>query len=259
MVFVEGDDYRALRRPGDDPAQFRSVVRLPRRGIPDSVEHQYKGENFTTSTWSDSVGSADMNIIGASKGSIGSTPAADFDGVDDHGEIPLGTVDTLPEDPAFAVAFVFQDTDASTNTRWLGGVDSDSSLAVPDVEFLDGQTGDVGLTIEDPSADASVVETAPQVNDGTPHLVVINKPSDDLSKLEFYVDDMTTPVAATQTAQVPFDSSQFSLSEEVYVGSRNFRGADDLHRDTTISFLEFNTQPYSSTERQELIQRAPGF
>jgi hypothetical protein len=30
MVFVEGDDYRALRRPGDDPAQFRSPVRLPR-------------------------------------------------------------------------------------------------------------------------------------------------------------------------------------------------------------------------------------
>jgi hypothetical protein len=27
MVFVEGDDYRTLRRPGDDPAQFRSVVR----------------------------------------------------------------------------------------------------------------------------------------------------------------------------------------------------------------------------------------
>jgi hypothetical protein len=28
MVFVEGDDYRQLRRPGDDPAQFRSPVRF---------------------------------------------------------------------------------------------------------------------------------------------------------------------------------------------------------------------------------------
>jgi hypothetical protein len=28
MVFVKGDDYRALRRPGDDPAQFRSLSRL---------------------------------------------------------------------------------------------------------------------------------------------------------------------------------------------------------------------------------------
>jgi hypothetical protein len=31
MVFVEGEDSRALRRPGDDPAQFRTPVRLPRR------------------------------------------------------------------------------------------------------------------------------------------------------------------------------------------------------------------------------------
>jgi hypothetical protein len=37
MVFVEGDDYRQLRRPGDDPAQFRSVVRLPRGGVPNSA------------------------------------------------------------------------------------------------------------------------------------------------------------------------------------------------------------------------------
>jgi hypothetical protein len=35
MVFVEGDDYRALRRPGDDPAQFRSPVRSPRTDVPD--------------------------------------------------------------------------------------------------------------------------------------------------------------------------------------------------------------------------------
>jgi hypothetical protein len=35
MVFVEGDDYRTLRRPGGDPAQFRSLVRLPRTNVAD--------------------------------------------------------------------------------------------------------------------------------------------------------------------------------------------------------------------------------
>jgi hypothetical protein len=35
MVFVEGDDYRQLRRPGDDPARFRSPVRLPPTDVPD--------------------------------------------------------------------------------------------------------------------------------------------------------------------------------------------------------------------------------
>jgi hypothetical protein len=199
-----------------------------------------------------------MNIIGASKGSINGVPAGDFDGVDDHGAIPLGTVDTLPEDPAFALSFVFQDTDTSGETRWLGGTDSDSSFEVTDLSFQDAQTGDVGLILDDPSASFSSVETAPKVNDGNPHLVVINKPSDNINDIEFYIDDMTNPVSSTRQNQNPFDSSQFNLTEEVFVAARNFRGQADLHRNTTISFLEFNTQTYSQRERQELKQRATG-
>ncbi|HMA77781.1 MAG TPA: carboxypeptidase-like regulatory domain-containing protein, partial [Candidatus Paceibacterota bacterium] len=37
---------------------------LPSNAIPDSVVHQYPVSTFTTSTWSDAVGSADMTVNG---------------------------------------------------------------------------------------------------------------------------------------------------------------------------------------------------
>jgi hypothetical protein len=258
MVFVEGDNYRALRRPGDDPAQFRSTVRLPQAAaVPDSVIHQYRGENFTTSSWPDSVGNADMTIIGASVSALNGVKAASFDGADDHGIIPSKPLRTLPEQPAFSVALVFQDTSTISNTRWLGARNGSTRMQVADFDFSDGQTGNVGFIVEDGN-DGFIKETDRTFNDGQPHLVVISKQSDLSGSVEFYIDDMTTPVNSTVTLSGQFDSSNYSISRNTFVGATNSGVGASKHRDTTISFLEFSEEPYSLSERQALTQRAPG-
>jgi hypothetical protein len=111
MVFVEGDDYRTLRRPGDDPARFRSLVRLPRVIIPDiavvdGLVAWYRFEDSATTaidaTNALGVGgdqtAFDGTVNGASfvenggardvlSGTATNSGAYDFDGVDDF--IPL--------------------------------------------------------------------------------------------------------------------------------------------------------------------------
>jgi hypothetical protein len=88
MVLVEGDDYRTLRRPGDDPAQFRSVVRLPRGdgfGVDNAVTQGlvlwYRMENTNSNTAT--VVDATNNL------SVGGNQAA-LDGINNGGAFRPG-------------------------------------------------------------------------------------------------------------------------------------------------------------------------
>jgi hypothetical protein len=122
MVFVEGDNYRALRRPGDDPAQFRAPVRLPRRqavgldaAITDGLVAWYRFEDAANTaidaTNALGVGANqtafDGTVNGASfveNGGVrdvvsgANSGAYDFDGVDDNitaSNVPHSTGTTI--------------------------------------------------------------------------------------------------------------------------------------------------------------------
>jgi hypothetical protein len=122
MVFVEGDDYRALRRPGDDPAQFRSPVRfgaVPSSAVVDGLVAWYRFEDPSNTaidaTNELGVGSDttafDGTVNGASYVENGgvtdiltgtNSGAYDFDGVDDS----ISDVKAAPQPPVTILASV---------------------------------------------------------------------------------------------------------------------------------------------------------
>jgi hypothetical protein len=115
MVFVEDDEYRQLRRPGDDPARFRSPVRLsvvPDIAVTDGLIAWYRfADSSNTATDYTAVfgvgsntTSLDGNVNGATStpnGGVrdvvsGDNPsgAYDFDGADDIITTPVDNLST---------------------------------------------------------------------------------------------------------------------------------------------------------------------
>jgi hypothetical protein len=258
VVFVEGDDYRQLRRPGDDPAQFRSVVRpVQVPAAPDSVLHRYRGENFTTSTWTDSVGNADMSINGVSASTLNGDRAASSDGVDD-----LGLADgpqVVAENPQFALSFVYRGTDSQDFTDWLFSEDSQSLLGLNDTDAFDNSTGELLFDMRDSNGNRISVESSPAITDGNIHLIVINCDSTQgASGVDVYIDDMDSPVSDTHINDSGFKASQYSNSVPMGFFCRNVGGSKKAFKSYETSFIEFNGGLYSQQDRLNLKQRAPG-
>jgi hypothetical protein len=134
MVFVEGDDYRALQRPGDDPARFRSPVRfgaVPSSAVVDGLVAWYRFEDSTNTaidaTNALGVGANQTAFDGTVNGAsfvpndgvtdVVSGPnsgAYDFDGTDD--EINAGPSPSLSPNRITISCFVKPD-DVSTRQQ----------------------------------------------------------------------------------------------------------------------------------------------
>jgi hypothetical protein len=264
MVFIEGDDYRQLRRPGDNPAQFRSLFRLGGGSVkvpdpPGSIKHQYTGDNFTTSTWSDNINNADISIQGGSTGTIGGELGSSTDGVDDFGKSPSGP-ESLPTSPDFAIGMTLQYNDAQNNSGFNAIYTLDRSAANSNrftiIVTQDGQ--DIALLTDDNSADRLFVETntSASLGDGNPHLIVIQKKGDTASDISFYIDDMTTKPPQNVRTNDPYDSAQFTPGN---ISNFYFARASQSDRffSGVCGLLEFNTSPYTQQERQDLKLRRP--
>jgi hypothetical protein len=127
MVFREGDDFRQLRRPGDDPAQFRSPVRLP-QNLPVAADslvawYPFRAGNATDVTAGDTRFGDTVDYTGTVNGSTfqqsagvtdiltgPNSSAFRNDGVDDH--IDFGSLGTFTS--ATFMCWVSVD---NTNTR----------------------------------------------------------------------------------------------------------------------------------------------
>lgn len=259
MVFQEGDDFRALRRPGDDPAQFRSLVRQePVPTAPNSVIHQYRGDNFTASTWSDSVGNADMTVSGLSSGTLNSDPAVVSDGVDDGG-VASGP-ETLGSNTSWGIAFVYSGTDLTDTTAWMGVLDGDF-FQILDRSTNDGSNGELRFNTAAGGPRLNV-ETSSNLTDGTARLIILNKNGDDASQINWYAGTNTSqvrsPIPSVINRNDPgYDSSAFSVGIGMGFFARNASGLQ-LFKSFTASFFEFNTEPYDQTERQEIFNRVGG-
>jgi Holliday junction resolvase-like predicted endonuclease len=267
MVFVEGDDYRQLRRPGDDPAQFRSVVRPGQKTvIPSSVIHQYRGENFTTSTWLDSAlngPQVDLLVNGPSTSTLGpnADKAASADGADD---LALSTApagdgpESLPNNEKFAVATVLKGPQAN-NKDIIGFFDGTNAFELNQRAVFDNSAGEIQLVLNDGSNVLRVESkaSATQAFDSNSHLVVAQKTGPTSSDVEIYIDDMTTDIATVNTAGT-FDETAYAANEEMALFALNNQGSIRNFKQSTASLFEFNKEAYSPSELQDLKKRAPG-
>jgi hypothetical protein len=260
MVFVEGDDYRQLRRPGDDPAQFRSVVRPAQTpDPPDSVEHQYTGDNFSASSWPDNIGQSPMSINGLSGGTLNGEASVISDGTDDFGVAPTGGPESLIEQPSFGIAFTFSSLDARSFTLWMGVISADDSLFdIGDGDFDDGSVGELRFSLRDQNKNAFIEETTDSFCNGNINLVVVNKEQVNGSpQVEFYINSMSSPVnSQTQRAQ-GFDLSNFSFNEGMGFFAQNTASGEAFFKEFNTGFIEFNSQSYTPKQRQDLKARVP--
>jgi hypothetical protein len=264
MVFVEGDDYRQLRRPGDDPAQFRSLVRPAKAPLtPASVIYQYRGRNFNTSTWVDSAPSApqsDLSNNGPAVSSINGNKAPSSDGTDDF-SISTAAIGDGPErlpglSPEMSVAMVVEGTDTSTINNWFGAFNG-TSLFQLQTGLNDG--GKPRLALFDNSRNKFDVRCDRGIMDGNANLVVIQKPTDDPADVNFYVNDMTTPTNKIVRSNGGFSSGNYTAPAEMGFFGRHDGGGSFLNfKAFKTSLIEFNEDVYSPDERQDLKQRAPG-
>jgi len=230
---------------------------LPEFDIPDSVVHQYPVSTFTTSTWSDNVGSADMTVNGLSANTFGNGEDSVLgDGSSDHGLVTNGPRD-LPSNETFGVAFTIEYTSLGGHVFAATDGSGDNRFRVLDEPFFDSSSGELNIEVSDRNSNGLVVETNDAFDDGNPHAVVINKTSN--SNFDFYVDDMTSSVATSKFRDNGFNHNNYNPTKETDLAffSNTLDGSVFKHGNFEAGVFEFNSDPYNQSERLEFVNRRP--
>jgi len=223
--------------------------------IPDSVVNQYTAENFS-SPWPDNIGNSDMTVSGLVSDSFSNGEASVFgDGTDDYG-LASKPID-LPENETFGVAFTFSTIEGSDLSTWFQGSDENSSFGVRDSDFEDSSTGELFITMSDDNGNFLSVETNSSYTDGNIHAVVINKTGNSAADIDVFVDDMDTPVSTTTIEDDPFDHTNYDNAEDLGFFARNDTDGQVRFKSYDAGIFEFNSSPYSQSERDRFVSRRP--
>jgi hypothetical protein len=235
---------------------------------PNSVIHQYRGQNVTNSIWADSVSDADMLMNGPQNTILDgsdSAQGASSDGVDDFAVASRSTSTQsnpadLPEKKTFGIALTFQTTDASDLTSYFATLSATNSrFSLSDTDFFSGETGNLVFTVQDTDGNSFDVETDPSISfaDGNVHICVINKNGNSASDINIYVDDLTTPVSTTIQRAQGFDPTRYDNPGELVFFARDNQGTIERFKQFSAGLFEFSTEPYSQIERNNLKSRRP--
>jgi len=68
---------------------------------------------------------------------------------------------------------------------------------------------------------------------------------------------MSTPVATTTHSNGAFDHTNYNIASDMRVHARNANGATSNHKALDSGIFEFNSDPYSQSERTGLKNRRP--
>jgi hypothetical protein len=254
MVFVEGDDYRALRRPGDDPAGFRSVVRPGQ--LFDSLIHEYRAQNFTSSTWADTEQSADITVQGLASSTLNGEPSVSGDGVDDIGLGPTLAPFGANADTDFAIEFVLQTTDRA---RVIGVDNSGNGMAldIATDNGFDGASGTFTFALRSSNGSGRFlsVDSSVRVDDGTARHFIVNKTGNTASDVQIIVN------AQDKTGTINRDNfdptAAINFNEEIGYFGINNAGTLAAFLDGDIPFVRWYNDSLTPTQQQNLFDRQP--
>jgi len=222
---------------------------------PATLTHQYLAENFTGSSWTDSVGSADMTVSGLTSSTFaGGLSSVASDGVDDFGTAD-GPQD-LPQNETFGLGFTLQGTDKTDGSDWMFLKDGNNRFNISDSDFFDGSVGEILFQVSDSNNNRLRVETNTDVMDGSAHTIIINKNGNDASDIDIYIDDMTTPVTTNIRNNMAFNHTNYSPTLELGFFARNGDGTITNHKSFDTNIWEFNSAPYNLTQRSDFKTRA---
>jgi len=225
----------------------------PGSAIPDSVVHQYRKSDFTTSNWPDSIGGSDITTVSApvfdssafnNDGGVTSDGADDFAQSDTMGNFGSN----LDSNLALSIPF---ETSAGGDNTILGVQNNNGSTAF--VLYANGasfatEISNLGLQLVDDATNNIRVSTDSAFADGNPHHLIINKTATTLPGIEFYVDDMTNPVATSGRDDGLGTFGDFELPMTYF--ARNQRGNIKNYYGGAVGTPRWFDSDLSESERQ---------
>jgi hypothetical protein len=247
MVFVEGDDYRQLRRPGDDPPQFRSLVRP---GSDDAVIHEYKAQNFTPSNWPDSEQSADITPDGLTSSTLNGFVSVSADGVDDDGlDGTLGDFGSNT-DTDFAIEFVLQTTDNGVCI----GVDNKADSMSIDIRVRNN-TFEFTLRSSADNGDFIGIGSPVPVTDGTARHIICNKTGNNAADVQIFSDGVDKTGSVFNDGFEPSDTVDFDTGVGYF--ARNDAGTVENRLDADIPLIRWYDDSLNQAEIQDAFNSQP--
>jgi len=245
---IDGTDVQEITVDGD--TVFTAVP-----DIPNSVIHQYPFSTFTTSTWADNVGTADMTVNGMVASTLSNgEDSISGDGTDDFGQ--ANGPEDLPENETFGIALIFS-FPSTVNLDTLLGVDEDGTFDNSRIELRDGgnPNGTIFFSISDDNDNSISLKTTSAFADGSPHALIINKLGNSASDIDFYVDNMSTAQSTNILSNNNFDHLSYSQTTDLSFFARNVGGTKDLFFSGDVGIFEFNSEPYTQAERDGFLSR----
>ena len=251
--------YDVLRWPFNDPlaamgrfSKWRSLVDGEEiSAIPDSVEYQIVAQDFAD-PWPFAIGNLSMSVNGLSESTFSNNVASVFgDGIDDYGAAD-GPQD-MWEYETLGVAFTIEYSNLDQFDRVLGsGIGGESRVSI-----RGGDSGAINHRIIDDNDNRIEVETSSTFDDGNAHLFVINKLGDNADDLVFYVDDMENEESLSIETDSGFNHENYSNPFELFFWAFNSSGDPGNYGEFDAGIFEFNSEPYTESERDGLLSRRP--
>lgn len=228
------------------------TVEIDVTDIPDSVDYQYPFDRFSTSTWEDTVSNADMTVNGLSS----STFADGSNAVSGYGS-DSGTAngpESIAELEKWGIALTAQISNISDADHHFGSIDGNANIRLYYVDFF-APLGQPVVQLRDDNNNRLTVSSDTAIDDGTKKTVVINKTSNNATDIDIYIDDMTSAVSKTVHENESYNNTNVSLDTDMGFFCQNVDGSISAQSQSKSSIFEFNTDPYSETERVAFSDR----
>lgn len=238
--------------------QWRSIIDGTEYYVmPDSVVHQYPVSTFTTSTWADNAGSADMSVNGMTADTFANGEESVLGQTDDYG-LADGP-QSLPNNQDFGVAMTLQYSDVNDLELWAGSSDGSNDFRIHTSDVDTGSVGGIGMQLGDNNSNRNRIQTDATFDDGAVHAVVINKIGNTATDWNIYVDDMGDGSdKSTTTNDQGFDHTNYSNTVSMGFYDNNENGTlKSRNIDSHVGVFEFKSSTYSQTEREDFVSRRP--
>ena len=234
---------------------WKGITDGQRYDIPDSVDYQVRVEDFDD-PWPFNIGEIDMSVSGLSASTFDNDEdSVAGDGTDDYGQ--ADGPQNLPENESFGVAFTFEASSLESGEFYWGSVGTGNEYFRCDTAERQSNPGNIEIEIRDGGGDLLAVQTDNTYDDGNPHLVVINKTGDSASDIDFYIDDMDNPVATSTTHDQNFDHADYNMDVATAFYAEDNSGSIGSHIEMDAGIFEFNSEPYSESDRTDILIRRP--
>jgi hypothetical protein len=226
--------------------------------IPDSAIYYFDRSDITASdgatswTWPEKVASDDMTVNGATFDAslFGGVGGGSSDGSDDFGVTStMGSFGSGMDD-GFAVAMRIR----TTGSGVIAGTRNASSNATQ-IYVQVNERGDGGFEVDlrDDGGRNTGAESSTNVDDGSDHVVLLNKSSsNNPSDWEFYIDDPVTADGTNVTVDQGFSSPQ-DLTEPMYYFCANDAGSASKHISVDWGGAVWFPSPLNQADREDVF------